>query len=41
MYEYSDVAFESYYRNRFEREYGYDPLDPDEGTYDDECEEEE
>ena len=27
---YSDAAFENYYRNRFEREYGYDPL---EGPY--------
>lgn len=38
MYEYSDAAFESYYRNRFEREYGYDPL---EGPYEDEEDEDE
>lgn len=39
---YSDAAFENYYRNRFEREYGYDPLEgpyADEEDYDDEWEE--
>ena len=38
---YTDSQIESYYRNRYEREYGYDPLDPDEEYEDEEYEEEE
>lgn len=33
---YTDIQIESYYRNRYEREYGYDPLDPDEDEEDEE-----